>query len=80
MAKNSAARIKANAKYGSKTYELIGARARKEERLNERLEMGAARAGTSKASYILETLREKLDRDGITPDMLPPLPPSDQTE
>lgn len=73
MAKNSAARIKANAKYGGKTYELIGARARKTERLSDQLDIAATRAGTSKAAYILDAIRARLQADGISADDLPPL-------
>ena len=74
MAKNSDARIKANGRYRLKAYETISAPARREERLNEQLTIGAERAGVSKSTYILDTLRDRLQRDGITPADLPPLP------
>lgn len=75
----SDAKQRANTRYNNNTYELIGARARKSERLNEQLQTGADRAGISKAAYILDTLRDRLQRDGISAADLPPLPP-DQTD
>lgn len=66
-------KLEANKRYNNKTYETISARAIKTERLNDLLDLGATRAGMSKASYILETLRARLQRDGITRDQLPPL-------
>lgn len=80
MAKNSQARIKANGRYTVKTYETISTRARRADRVNDMVDMGAAKAGQSKQAYILDSILQRLDRDGITPDMLPPPPPSDQTE
>ena len=77
MPKSSKARIAANARYRVKAYETISAQARREERLNDQLQMGADRAGQSKAAYILDTLRDRLQRDGITADDLPPLPAAD---
>lgn len=77
MAKNSQSRIAANNRYKVKAYETISAQARREERLNDQLQMGADRAGQSKAAYILDTLRDRLQRDGITADDLPPLPAAD---
>ena len=74
MAKNSQARIAANNRYKNKVYDTISFQAPRKERLNEQLEIGAARAGQSKAGYILDTLRDRLRRDGITADDLPPLP------
>lgn len=76
MAKSSKARIAANGRYRLKTYETISAPARREERLNDQLTIGAQRAGVSKSVYILDTLRDRLRRDGITADDLPPLPDS----
>jgi len=76
--KTSAAQLRATAKYNLKTYETISARSERSERLNDLLEIGAGKAGQSKAAYILDTLRNRLQADGITPDMLPPLP--DTTE
>ncbi len=73
MAKNSQARIAANNRYKNKVYDTISFQAPRTERLNEQLNAGAARAGTSKAGYILDTLRARLAADGITPDMLPPV-------
>lgn len=74
MAKNSQARIKANGRYTIKTYETISTRARREDRINDLVDIGAARAGQSKAAYILDSITDRLQRDGITADDLPPLP------
>lgn len=74
MKKNSQARIEANNRYKLKTYETISTQAKRTERLNDQLTIGADRAGVSKSVYILDTLRDRLRADGITPDMLPPLP------
>lgn len=79
MPKTSQAQIKAAGKYRLKSYETISAPARREERLNEQLSIGATRAGVSKSTYILDTLRDRLRRDGITPADLPPLPEADAT-
>lgn len=64
-------------KYKQKAYETISAPARREERLNEQLSIGADRAGVSKSTYILDTLRDRLRRDGISAADLPPLPVED---
>ena len=74
MTKTSKAQIKAAGKYRLKSYETISAPARREERLNEQLTIGAQRAGVSKSVYILDTLRDRLNRDGITIADLPPAP------
>ena len=77
MAKTSPAQIAAAGRYKVKAYETISAPARREERLNELLTIGATRAGVSKSVYILDTLRDRLHRDGVTADDLPPLPAAD---
>lgn len=79
MAKNSQARIAANNRYKNKAYDTISFQAPRAERLNEQLNAGAGKAGQSKAAYILDTLRNRLQADGITPDILPP-PLPDITE
>lgn len=79
MAKTSRAQIAAAGRYKVKAYETISAPARREERLNDQLTIGARRAGVSKSVYILDTLRDRLQRDGITAADLPPLP-DDTTE
>ena len=79
MPKNSKARLDANNRYVVKTYETISTRARREERINDLVDIGAGKAGQSKQAYILDSILQRLDRDGITPDMLPPLPdPTDE--
>lgn len=74
MAKNSQARIAANNRYKNKTYETISFQSPRSERLGDQLSIGAEKAGTSKAAYIADTLRDRLQRDGITAADLPPLP------
>lgn len=76
MPKNSKARLDANNRYVLKTYETISTRARRTDRINELIDIGAARAGQSKAAYILDSITDRLQRDGITADDLPPLPDS----
>lgn len=72
MPKNSRAKLDANNRYVNKTYEIITARSRKSDRLNDLIDIAANNANTSKAAYILDSIRDHLNRDGITPDMLPP--------
>lgn len=79
MAKNSRARLSANHRYNQRTYETISTRARREDRINDLIDIGAARAGQSKAAYILDSITARLRADGITAADLPPLP-EDQTE
>lgn len=67
-AKLSDARIRANAKYNAKTYEVISTRARKEEGYNAMLDEGARITGKSKATYILDALKTQLRKDGILRD------------
>lgn len=74
MTKNTASKIAANNRYKVKTYETISFQAPRKDRLNELLTIGAARAGVSKAVYMSDTIHDRLQRDGITPADLPPLP------
>ena len=80
MAKNSQARIAANNRYKNKVYETISFQSPRPDRLSEQLSIGAEKAGISKAAYIADTLRDRLQRDGITPDLLPPLDSDSTTE
>lgn len=77
MPKASKARIAANARYRVKAYETISAQARRSERMNELIDIGAGRAGVSKSTYVLDSVRDRLNRDGITAADLPPLPAED---
>lgn len=65
------ARLKANRKYMEKAYDELRCRYRKELRLNEQIELVCIQNNKSKAQYITEAIQAQLDRDGITPDMLP---------
>ena len=73
MPKNSKAKLDANNRYVLKTYETVSTRAKRTDRVNDLVEIAAGRAGQSKAAYILDAIRTRLDADGITPDMLPPM-------
>lgn len=73
MPKNSKAKLDANNRYVLKTYETVSTRAKRADRVNDLVDIAAERAGQSKAAYILDAIRARLDADGITPDMLPPM-------
>ena len=77
---NSKAKLNAIHKYNQKTYETISTRARREDRVNDLVNIGADKAGQSKQAYILDSILQRLDRDGITPDLLPPLDSDSTTE
>ena len=77
--RNSNARIKANNKYNAKTYDQLRCNYRKTERLNELVEYAAQQRNTSKAEYILNAVRDRLTKDGITLDMLPPIEDKEPT-
>ena len=80
MAKTSKAQIAAAGRYKVKTYETISFQSPRKDRLNELLTIGANRAGQSKAAYMLDSITDRLQRDGITPDLLPPLDSDSATE
>jgi predicted HicB family RNase H-like nuclease len=61
MGKNSAAKIAANNRYDRKTYDRFNFRVRKEEA--EQIKAAAAAAGVSVNSFILEAVREKIERE-----------------
>ena len=73
MPNNSKAKIAANNRYKIKTYETVSAQSPRKDRLNELLTIASDNAGQSKAAYILDAICARLDADGITPDMLPPM-------
>ena len=62
----SEAKKRANARYNVRTYETVSARALKSERMNDRITAAAAKAGESRAGYILSAIRARLDADGVT--------------
>lgn len=66
MAKKSEARIRANAKYGSKTYSALTIRYRKEDAIFSLLEEAITKTGTSKAEYVKKSLYRQFAIDGIT--------------
>ena len=71
--KNTDARIKANNRYNAKTYDQLRCNYRKEERLNELVELAAEKHNISKAEYMLTAIRFKLESDGVTIDQLHPI-------
>lgn len=60
-----------NKKYNDKTYEQLGFRSRKAERLDELIALGAEKTGQTKSMYMKSAIQSQLTRDGITIDMLP---------
>lgn len=64
-------RNKASQRYNAAHLEIITCRARKSERINERLAAAAKARGTTKADYMLKAIRAALDADGVTLDSLP---------
>lgn len=66
------ARNKASQRYNSAHMEIITCRAYKRERINERLAQAAKLHATTKAAYMLDAIRARLDADGVTLDSLPP--------
>ena len=77
MPKNSRAKLDANNRYVVKTYETISTRAKRTDRVNDLIDVAATRAGQSKAAYILDSIMDRLHRDGITAADLPPIPQDD---
>ena len=67
----SEAKIRANARYNNKTYDVVQIRVLKTEHINDLIDMAASRSNTSKAAYILAAIKQQLAKDGITLDMLP---------
>lgn len=70
--KNSRARLDANNRYIKKNMEIVTFRAQKTERLNDLISHAAHLRGISKAQYMLDAIRARLDADGVTIDTLPP--------
>lgn len=60
----SEAKIRANARYNNKTYDVVQIRVLKTERINERIALAASRTNTSKAAYILAAIKTQLSKDG----------------
>jgi len=59
--KNSDARIKANARYNAKTYDVLSIRVVKTENINQRIDDAIRGTDISKAAFILDAIRAKLD-------------------
>lgn len=64
-------RYESNKRYNDKTYDRLGFVARKEERLDEMIALGAEKSNKTKSVYMKDAILAQLSRDGITIDMLP---------
>ena len=64
-------KLETNNRYLAARYEIVSIKTKRTDRINDRLDLAAQRAGTSKRDYILSTLIARLDADGITLDALP---------
>lgn len=67
----SDAKKRANAKYNAKTYDQLRCNYRKDERLNDLVDLAAKKLGTSKADYITTAIKSRLKADGIHLEDLP---------
>lgn len=65
----SKAKVAANARYNVKTYDVISFRVQKSENINQRIDDAIQGTNTSKAAFILDAIRAKLD--GPQPDTTP---------
>lgn len=68
----SQAQNKATQKYHALHMDEIRFRVQKRERIGERLAIAARKHATTKAAYMLEAIRARLDADGVNLDSLPP--------
>ena len=67
MAANaSKAKIAANARYNAKTFDVLQCRVKKSENINQRIDDAIRGTDISKAAFILDAIRAKLD--GPPPD------------
>lgn len=57
----SKAKVAANARYNVKTYDVISFRVQKSENINQRIDDAIQGTNTSKAAFILDAIRAKLD-------------------
>ena len=61
-----------NLRWAKKAYEQIKISSRRELRLNELIDFAAAKTSVSKAQYIASAICERLERDKVSIDDLPP--------
>lgn len=61
MANASKAKIAANARYNSKTFDVLQCRVKKSENINQRIDDVIRGTDISKAAFILDAIRAKLD-------------------
>lgn len=52
-------------RYNTKTYDTIKALAKKEDKLPARIELASRKREISKAQYIIEAIKQRLQEDGI---------------
>lgn len=60
-----------NKRFNDKTYEQLGFRSRRDERLDELIALGAEKTQQTKSMYMKNAIQAQLARDGISIDMLP---------
>lgn len=60
------ARNKASQRYNAAHMEIVTCRAYKRECINDRLAIAAKLRATTKAGYMLDAIRQRLDADGVT--------------
>lgn len=61
MVNASKAKIAANRRYNEKTFDVVQCRVKKSENINQRIEDAIRGTDTSKAAFILDAIRAKLD-------------------
>ena len=71
MRRYTEAQNRATQKYHAEHLEEVKCRAQRSERINARMAHAAKLRGISKAQYMLDAIRARLDADGVTLDSLP---------
>lgn len=64
------AQQRATNKYNQRVYETVSAKSLREERINDQIAIAAEKTGKSRMAYILDAIRERLERDGVTRESL----------
>lgn len=77
MVNASKAKIAANRRYNEKNFDVVQCRVKKSENINQRIDDAIRGTDTSKAAFILDAIRAKLDgvQGGNTPVQAQPEPP-----
>ena len=78
MVNASKAKIAANRRYNEKTFDVVQCRVKKSENINQRIDNAIRGTDTSKAAFILDAIRAKLDgvQGGNTAVQAQPEPPA----